>query len=135
MKVLVTTRRTNGLVEGDYDWTVPGELAWITMVCDTDLRDPEGGCGCGRGFGGMTSHRATTTVEFVDLPMTWEELEVAARTSLTDQGWINERQPEQLNREILDETVSNIRELADMFEVGDVLRRRLDHFVPARRPT
>jgi len=69
MKVLVATERTQGDLAGDYDYCVPGELLWLPMVCDADRRDPSGGCGCGRGFGGLTSHRATTTGEVVERVM------------------------------------------------------------------
>jgi len=134
MKVLVTTRRTNGLVEGDYDWTVPGELAWVTMPCDSDLADPEGRCGCGRGFGGLMSHRATTTVEVKDLPITLEELREALRTSLTDQGWLSPRQTATDQVALLQEVLADVRDIAAHFRVGDVVRRRNYEFFAGDPP-
>lgn len=127
MKFLVATNRTQGVLDGDYAYCVPGELLWITMVCDRDLRDPDGGCGCGRGFGGLTSHRATTTAEVVDLDMTEADLRMAVTTSLSDQGWL----PAELAREhqdIVDEAVGLVRALAEPLPEGTIVRRRIDEF-------
>lgn len=43
MKLLVATNRTQGEVAGDYTFCVPGEILWITMVCDDDRLYPEQG--------------------------------------------------------------------------------------------
>jgi hypothetical protein len=136
MKLLVSTALTQGDVAGDYDYCVPGELLWLPMVCDDDLRDPAGGCGCGRGFGGLTSHRATTTGEVVDRDYTDAELRLAVRTSLSDQGWLSDALPAVTQREILDEVVGQIRYIAETLPVGSVVRRRVDQVeasVPPRR--
>lgn len=127
MKLLVATNRTQGDAEGDYTYCVPRELLWITMVCDRDLRDPDGGCGCGRGFGGLTSHRATTTAEVADLDITEADLRLAVTTSLSDQGWL----PPELaseHQEIVDEAVELVRALADPLPEGTIVRRRIDDF-------
>ena len=97
------------------------------MVCDRDLRDPDGGCGCGRGFGGLTSHRATTTAEVVDLDMTEADLRMAVTTGLSDQGWL----PAELaneHQDIVDEAVGLVRALAEPLPEGTVVRRRVDDF-------
>ena len=136
MKVLVATDRTQGELSGDYDYCVPGELLWLPMVCDSDRRDPAGACGCGRGFGGLTSHRATTTGEVVEREFTDAELRLAVRTSLTDQGWLSDRQPAVTRREIVDEVVGEIRYIAESLPTGSVVRRQLDEVhasVPPRR--
>ena len=79
MKFLVATNRTQGDMGNDYTYCVPGELLWITDVCGRDRRDPNQGCGCGRGFGGLSSHRATTTAKVADLEVTEEALRLAVR--------------------------------------------------------
>lgn len=127
MKVLVATSSTQGDVDGDYSFCVPGEILWITMVCDTDRLYPEKGCGCGRGFGGLTSHRATTTAEVVDLDITEADLGLAVRTSLTDQGWLAPEIAE-MQDEIVAETVELVRALAEPLPEGTIVRRRLDEF-------
>jgi hypothetical protein len=66
MKLLVATARTQGGRDNDYNWCIEVELVRIGEVCAWDRADPDGGCGCGRGFGGLNSHRATTTAMVVD---------------------------------------------------------------------
>ncbi|MEN8707231.1 MAG: hypothetical protein ABF306_13940 [Nocardioides marinisabuli] len=127
MKVLVATSSTQGDVDGDYSFCVPGEILWITMVCDTDRLYPEKGCGCGRGFGGLTSHRATTTAEVADLDITEADMGLAVRTSLTDQGWLAPEIAE-MHDEIVAETVELVRALAEPLPEGTIVRRRLDEF-------
>lgn len=127
MKLLVATERTQGDMPGDYTFCIPGELLWITDVCDRDLRDPEGGCGCGRGFGGLTSHRATTTAEVADLGLSDADVRLAVTTSLTDQGWL----PPQLaseHDEIVTEAIELVRALAEPLPEGTIVRRRIDDF-------
>jgi hypothetical protein len=126
MKVLVATERTQGDREDDYTFCVPGELLWITEVCGRDRRDPNGGCGCGRGFGGLTSHRATTTGEVVERDFSEEEMRLAVRTSLTDQGWLPEVLSESERVAIVDEVVSEVRAVAEALPVGAVVRRDID---------
>lgn len=126
MKVLVATNRTQGDMAGDYTYCVPGELLWITMVCGRDLRDPDGGCGCGRGFGGLTSHRATTTAEVADVDMTEADLRIAVTTSLSDQGWLPPGAS--AHHEIVTEVIEDVRALAEPLPAGTIVRRRIDEF-------
>jgi hypothetical protein len=95
-------------------------------VCCLDRRDPSGRCGCGRGFGGLTSHRATTTGEVVELDVTEDELRLAIRTSLTDQGWLPDEFSDALRDEIVEAVAAEARAVAESFPVGAVVRRRLD---------
>jgi len=70
MKVLVATTRTQGARPNDYHYCIEGELVRINEVCARDRGDPDGGCGCGRGFGGLNSHQATTTARIAEVPLT-----------------------------------------------------------------
>jgi hypothetical protein len=91
MKVLVATAETQGERETDYNWTVEGELVWIQEPCATDMRRLPNACGCGRGFAGLASHRATSTVKVVDRPqLTLAEYTTAIRTGIGDGGWAPE---------------------------------------------
>lgn len=121
MKILVATALTQGARGSDYNYCVPGELVWVQDACDRDRLDPEGGCGCGRGFAGLASHRATTTAQVIDAEMTRQELVLAMRTSLTDGGW-----PPEWAEEIADENLA----MAAAFETGTVIERRLEEFWP-----
>ncbi len=126
MKALVATRRTQGDEPDDYTWCVDGELLWITEVCARDRRDPEQGCGCGRAFGGLMSHRATTTAEVRLLDIDEQDLRTALRTSLSDQGWLSPVLAPDVQEAILNELVTELCELVEPLPPGTVVRRRLD---------
>ncbi|GAA4996658.1 hypothetical protein WHI96_11115 [Pseudonocardia tropica] len=123
MKVLVATALTQGERSGDYHWCVEGELVWLPPACSRDEADPDGGCGCGRGFGGLNSRRATTTARVADLELSHADYVEALRSSLEQQGWVSEWgdvTPE------ADDLLACAAEL----QVGVVLGRRLDQLVP-----
>lgn len=87
MKILVATAETQGERETDYTWTVEGELVWIQEPCATDARRMPNACGCGRGFAGLSSHRATSTAKVVESHLTRADYVAALRASLSDGGW------------------------------------------------
>jgi hypothetical protein len=87
MKILVATGHTQGTNPNDYHHCVEGELVWVQEPCERDRNDPERPCGCGRGFAGAASHRATTTAVVVASALTREEVVLAFSTSLADGGW------------------------------------------------
>lgn len=128
MKVLVATAQTQGIRLGDYHWCVEGELVRIGEVCRRDRADPDGGCGCGRGFGGLNSHRATTTARVADVPLTLGEYAEAIRSSLEQQGWGD--CPDCAEREAVD-----LVDLASGWPVDTVVERRLDELTARSLPT
>jgi hypothetical protein len=88
MKVFAATSRTQGQRGNDFHWCVEGELVHFSAVCAADLDDPDGGCGCGRAFAGLNSHRATTTAIVREIEgFTREDYVEAIRSSLAQQGW------------------------------------------------
>lgn len=117
MRVLVATSRTQGWRSSDYHCCTEGELVWIGLVCPKDRRDPDGGCGCGRGFSGMHSHRATSTAVVVDRPMSRDDFVLALADSLAQQGW---------EFRFADAIADELLNLAAYFPVGTVVERRLD---------
>jgi len=128
MKILVATAQTQGDRPNDFDFCVEGELVWIGMVCAADRRDPDGGCGCGRSFAGMNSHRATTTALVADAGMDFAHYAEALRSSLKAQG--------RPTREAI-AMAGELADIADDFPIGAVLERRLDEvrwrgLLPAR---
>jgi hypothetical protein len=127
MKVLVATARTQGSRPNDYHWCIEGELVRIGEVCARDRSDPDGGCGCGRGFGGLNSHRATTTAVVAEIPLTHEEYVEAIRSSLQQQGWdpcacCSEQEADDLAALVAD------------WPVGAVVERRLDLLAVREQP-
>ena len=117
MKILVATGLTQGSGSGDYNYCVEGELVWIQEPCDRDRRDPDMPCGCGRGFAGAASHRATTTARIVESELTREELVLAFETSLRDGGW-----PVEWSADVAEDNLH----AAAQFPAGTVIQRRLD---------
>lgn len=127
MKVLVATARTQGDRDNDYNWCIEGELVRIGEVCPRDRADPDGGCGCGRGFGGLNLHRATTTAMVAELALAREEYVEAVRSSLQQQGW------DPCACCSVDEADDFAALVAD-WPVGAVVERRLDELVVRELP-
>ncbi|TQF65821.1 hypothetical protein FK531_20575 [Rhodococcus spelaei] len=120
MRALVATAQTQGLRDNDFDYCVEGELVWIGLVCAKDEADPDGGCGCGRAFGGLNSHRATTTARVAEIEgFTHDDYVEALRSGLQQAGW-PPNLAEELARELL--------VIAKHWPVGTVIERRIDQF-------
>ena len=117
MRILVATGLTQGVKHNDYHHCIEGELVWIQDPCAKDKNDPDGPCGCGRGFAGAASHRATTTAMVVESDMTRAQMVIAFQTSLTDGGW-----PVEWAEAATDENL----EIAVWAPAGTVIERRLD---------
>lgn len=127
MKVLVATAHTQGERDNDYHWCIEGELVRIGEICRRDRDDPDGGCGCGRGFGGLNSHRATTTAAVADVPLTREEYVEAVRSSLQQQGY------DPCACCSVDEA-DDLIALVSHWPVGSIVERRLDELWVRRLP-
>lgn len=84
MLVLVATTELQGTHADDYSFTLDGELVTpIVAECSAPDR-----CGCGRGFPGFASSRATTTAVVADRPhLTRELLADAVLAWLERDGW------------------------------------------------
>jgi hypothetical protein len=132
MRILVATSLTNGDFPGDYNHCVDGELVYMQEPCASDLRDPDGPCGCGRGFAGTNSHHATSTAVVVDSELSADEVDEAVRSSLEAGGWLDPSfcTPE-LARAMVRELVDDMQRVARNFETGTVVRRRINHYFAA----
>ena len=86
MLVLIATNDLQGTADGDYAWTVEGELVTpVATECASGER-----CGCNRGFPGLASGYATTTAMVVDRPgVTEADLRDAVYDWLDRGGWID----------------------------------------------
>ena len=116
MKVLTATVTTQGYRGNDFDYCVEGELVHVGMVCAKDRSDPDGGCGCGRAFAGLNSHRATTTAMIREVDFTRGDYVEALRSSLAQQGWDAAAAQDEADSLLL---------LAEALPVGVVVERRL----------
>lgn len=116
MLVLEATNKRQGERSGDYHWCNDGELAYNPGVSCARID-----CGCERGWAGLDSHQATTTVQVVDRPdMTVANLAAELAAFLFDNGWISTNDPQnELVVAHVDETV----EMVNQFGEGAVLER------------
>ena len=117
MKVLVATSDTQGQRGNDFSYCVEGELVTVGLVCAADEEDPDGGCGCGRAFAGLNSHKATTTAKVKDVELSEEDYVEALRSSLAQQGWPTED---------VGELATWLVQLVSTWPTGSVIERRLD---------
>jgi hypothetical protein len=117
MKVLVATSQTQGLRRNDFFYCVEGELVTVGLVCAADESDPDGGCGCGRAFAGLNSHKATTTAMVKEVELSEDDYVEALRSSLEQQGWPTED---------VAELARWLAELVDTWPTGAIVERRLD---------
>jgi hypothetical protein len=119
MKVLVATNRTQGTQPGDYAGTVEGELVTALAVeCDSPRT-----CGCGRGFPGLASSRATTTALVVDLPhVDRDALADALESSLERGGWLDHLDDDEAD-ELVEAHLEAIEIVCAHYPVGTVVSR------------
>jgi hypothetical protein len=135
MKLLTATRERQGDQDGDFCHAIEGELVLLGFVCATDEADPDGGCGCGRAFSGMSSMRATTTALVRDLDVSLDDVKLAVEGYFVSAGM----GPDVISGEeftgMVAETLIEMTEIADAVPVGAVLGRRLDDLVVRSQPS
>ena len=134
MKLLTATRERQGERDGDFCFAVEGELVLLGFVCATDEADPDGGCGCGRAFSGMSSMRATTTAVVRDLDVSLDDVRLAVEGYYVSAGM----GPDVIGEEDFEETVSaTLDDLAEIAHVpvGAVVGRRLDNLIWRSEPS
>jgi hypothetical protein len=128
MKLLTATTTTQGQRRSDFTFAIEGELVRLGEICDRDWTNgPDGGCGCGRAFGGLNSHKATTTVMVRDVDgFSFEDYAEAFRSYWKQAGWASlATSPADADREA-EGLAAELAEIAVRYPVGTVLERRLD---------
>lgn len=125
IKLPIATDRTQGQRANDFTFASVGEPVYPGYVCARDEADPDGGCGCGRAFSGLTTHRPTTTALIREMELTLDELTEAVRVSYLNGGWLQEGQDDD---GVVDDTVRMMLEIGNTFPVDTVIERRLDVF-------
>jgi hypothetical protein len=124
MKILTATSVGQGIRDNDFAWTIEGELVSVGIVCARDQKDPDGGCGCGRAFSGLSSHRATTTALVRDLPISREDFTTALGGYYESAGY-GVFTPAELADE-----VDRLVDVATDWLPGTIVERRLDYLTP-----
>ena len=135
MKLLTATRERQGEQDGDFCFAVEGELVLLGYVCATDQADPDGGCGCGRAFSGMSSLKATTTALVRDLDLSLDDVRLAVEGYYVAAGM----GPDAIGRdeftEVVSATVEELVDIAPLLPAGAVVGRRLDDLVWRSEPS
>jgi hypothetical protein len=132
MELLTATRQGQGERPGDFCFTIDGELVLVGDTCATDEADPDGGCGCGRAFSGMSSRRATTTAVVREVDLSYEDLELAVESYYTAAGYSAELLGADEFAVLVHDSVDEAVKFGGCWPVGSLVRRRLD-FVSVQR--
>jgi hypothetical protein len=124
MKVLVSTTKTQGARNNDFCFVPEGEILHFGSECDGESVD--GGCGCRRSLGGIDCHKATTTMKVVEMELTPSGLADKMFEYLRSAGWVSDDNPR--TRRWAQQEADAVIEVAEYFEVGDILERRGRNF-------
>ena len=135
MKLLTATRERQGELAGDFCYAVEGELVLLGLVCATDQRDPDGACGCGRAFSGMSSMRATTTALVRDLAVSLDDVMLAVQGYYVSDGMGPDVIGGATFADLVAETVVSMEDAAADLPVGAVVGRRLDQLTWRSEPS
>ena len=135
MKLLTATRERQGERDGDFCFAVEGELVLLGFVCATDQANPDGGCGCGRAFSGMSSMRATTTALVRDLDLSTDDVRLAVEGHYAAAGMGREVIGAAEFAELVSETLDEMDEIARALPVGAVVGRRLNRLIWRSQPS
>ncbi|WP_116452045.1 DUF7715 family protein [Blastococcus litoris] len=134
MKLLTATHDTQGAREGDFCFAIEGELVLLGYVCPEDEADPDGGCGCGRAFSGMSSMRATTTALVRDLDVSPDDVRMAVEGYHVSAGIGPDVIGGTEFQEVVAATLEDLAQIAQL-PVGAVVGRRLDHLTWRSEPS
>jgi hypothetical protein len=135
MKLLTATRERQGERDGDFCHAIEGELVLLGLVCADDERDPDGGCGCGRAFSGMSSMRATTTALVRDLDVSFDDVKLAVEGYYVSSGFGPDVIGGAAFADLVAETVVYMADVAERLPVGAVVGRRLDELIWRSEPS
>ena len=134
MKLLTATHLRQGEQAGDFCHAIEGELVLLGFVCATDEKDPDGGCGCGRAFSGMSSMRATTTALVRDLDVTVDDVRLAVEGYHVSSGLGPDVIGGPEFQGLVTATMDDLAQIAHV-PAGAVVGRRLNHLVWRSEPS
>jgi hypothetical protein len=135
MKLLTATCERQGERDGDFCFAVEGELVLLGYVCATDQADPDGGCGCGRAFSGMSSLKATTTALVRDLDLSVDDVRLAVEGYYVAAGMGPDVLGGREFAELVAATVDDMVDVASGLPDGAVVGRRLDDLIWRSEPS
>jgi hypothetical protein len=120
MKIIVSTKKTQGQRKNDFSWVPEGEILTFGFECDGEIVD--GSCGCKRSLCGVDCLKATTTMRIIDSPITKKEYIEKQKQSLVKGGWFSENPAERdkwakINAE-------ELLKIANAFPVTSIIEKR-----------
>ncbi len=118
MKILVATKKGQGLRDNDFCFVPDGEPVRFTFECDDE--GPDGSCGCKRCMSGTTVQKSTTTFMVSDVRMSKKDYVQLILQSFEEGGWLKCGITEEMVRKEADELLR----LAKAFRPGVVLEKR-----------
>jgi hypothetical protein len=128
MKVLVATKDGQSMRKNDFSHTNDGEFVGFVFECEGEQVD--GSCGCRRAFGGLSSHKSTTTAGVIQKELTESQyLELYLR-SRREAGWLKESD----DCSWAEAEARDMLRIAAAFPVGAILEKR-GNKVQARKTT
>jgi len=125
MKVLVSTKKTQGQRENDFCFVPFGDLVCFGYSCDRDRHDPDGPCGCRRSMVGVKKPCGTTTFTVVRRRITRDEFARRVLGAYRRCGFAigDADELEKFERDVRMEARSLLA-IANAHRVGTVLERR-----------
>lgn len=129
MRLLTATRQGQGERPNDYCFVIEGELVLAQEPCATDRQNPDGGCGCGRAFVGLSSHRATTTTLVRELDFTPGDVSLAVSSYFAAGGGGPEVFGQREFTAMVEEETDLLMTMGRACDAGELVGRRLDRLV------
>lgn len=123
LKVLVSTRETQGQRANDFCFVDEDEVVVTGPVCGGET--PDGGCGCARSFEGIRESTGTTTFKVAFRPTTRDAL-INALADRKRRGGLP------ASREWCAEIVDDMLRIAAAFPAETILERRGDDIQPRK---
>jgi hypothetical protein len=127
MKLLISTKETQGQRPNDFCYTNPGELVVPGFECDSEHGDPDGVCGCARAMCGLQTRKGTTTAKVEDVHMDVRSFTNLVLFSHNQAGFTT------LTRTDCEQTVKALLTAIEPFPVGAVLEYRAGNFAERGR--
>jgi hypothetical protein len=135
MRLLTATHERQGERAGDFCHAIEGELVLLGFICGTDEKIPDGGCGCGRAFSGMSSMRATTTALVRDLDVSLDDVRLAVEGYYISFGLGPDVIGGAEFEDVVAAAMADLAEIAEALSVGAVVGRRLDQLIWRSEPS
>lgn len=121
MKLLVSTKETQGQRKSDFSHVPEGEIVNFAFECDTDRGNIDGVCGCRRSMSGIECNTATTTMKVVEVAAEQEPEILGKIRKHYEEGW--HRTPKEAAEEA-QEDLEELKKIGEFFPLGAIIEKR-----------